>query len=294
MKIVVTGAYGFIGNHVVKQLISSGHDLWPPLPRAVCDLRNPDTTMQTFLAMAPDCVIHLAANVGGIGYNLANPADLLRDNALMGINVIHACAAVGVPHVVNVGTTCSYPGDAKTPINEEQLWDGYPDPSNAAYGIAKRMVIEYGNACRRQHGINVTNLILANVYGPGDDDDLSTSHVIPAIIRKMQESKDIVKLWGDGTPKRDFLYVADAARAIVKAVDCDRIFPINVGSGKQYTIAETADIIASVVGYTGAIEWSDDTENGQMERLLDTYPAEDILDFFASVSLREGIERCVR
>jgi len=295
MKVLVTGANGFVGKHVVLAVIRAGHTV-VSAPSDIVDLTIDHEVVDYFLAEKPDAVIHLAALVGGIGANQSRPADFWRDNLEMGINVIEACRLAEVKRLVLAGTTCSYPKNTPTPFIEERLHGGYPEETNAPYGIAKLALIEGAKAYRRQYGLKSTLLIPTNMYGPGDNFDLASSHVIPAMIRKfhdaIEDNKNEVVLWGDGSPTRDFLYVSDCAQAFVAALSCpDYNEPINVGSGEEVPISTIAHVIREVVGYYGAISWDTSRPNGQPRRCLDTSRARAKLKWCSSTPLLEGIRK---
>lgn len=297
-RILIPGGAGFLGRHVCRAL-DACHPAAVLVPRsATCDLRCPLAVDGLFLHFRPDIVLHLAATCGGIGVNLARPADFLHDNLVMGLNVLDAARRFKVEKVVNIGTTCSYPAATPIPMREELLWDGYPEASNAPYGLAKRLVIEYGQTLRRQYGLNVVSLILANLYGSGDSFDPATSHVIPALIRKMAEARDAganrVTLWGDGTATRDLLYVEDAAAGIVAAAErYDGAAPVNLGSGYEVAIGHLALLIAHIVSFTGDIWFDHGQPNGQQRRCLETSRAKREFGWRATTELTEGLRRTV-
>ncbi len=294
--ILVTGGEGFLGRHVVAELKARGHS-------DVFAARHYDFNLcyasdaVLLMAKQPDTVIHLAAHVGGIGLNQARPADLFRDNMLMGLNMLDQCAVFGVEKLVMVGTVCAYPKYAPVPFREENLWEGYPEKTNAAYGIAKRALLVAGQAYRQQYGLNVIHLIPTNLYGPGDRFDLDTSHVIPALIRKCVEAKkggEAVTLWGDGSPTRDFLYVEDAAEAIVTATEkYDDAEPVNLGSGREVSIAALAQMVARLVGFVGSITWDRTKPNGQPRRAVNSSRAFDEFGWKAKTQLEDGLRATV-
>jgi len=261
-------------------------------------LRDARATRAYLEKHRPDVIIHAAAVVGGIGANRLQPGRFFYDNAIMGIQLIEEARRAGVAKFVCVGTTCSYPKFATVPFHEDQLWDGYPEETNAPYGLAKRMLLVQLQAYRQQYGMNGIYVIPANLYGPHDHVDLQTSHVIPAMIRKFVEARvsgSTVALWGDGSPTRDFLYVEDAAEGIAAAAEhYDGAEPVNLGTGKMITIRELASLIAKEVGYEGVVQWDGTMPNGQLERALDTARAHDRFGFDARTSLAEGIRRTVR
>jgi GDP-L-fucose synthase len=246
----------------------------------------------------PDIVIHLAAVVGGIGANRANPGRFFYDNAIMGIQMMEYARRSGVEKFVAVGTICAYPKFAPIPFKEEELWNGYPEETNAPYGLAKKMMLVQAQAYRAQYGFNAIYLLPVNLYGAGDNFDLDTSHVIPALIRKCVEAKENgdkeIVLWGDGSPTREFLYVEDAAEGIVLAMErYDGSEPVNLGSGQEISIRDLAGLIAAEVGFSGAIRWDTTKPNGQPRRCLDVSRAQRYFGFRAECGLREGIAKTV-
>jgi GDP-L-fucose synthase len=295
--VIVTGGTGFLGRHVCEELTQAGSKV-VPVGRANYDLRNRVEIDRMLTDVGPDAVVHLAAVVGGIGANRAHPGQFLYENAIMGLELLEACRVAGVEKTVVAGTVCAYPKHTPVPFREESLWDGYPEETNAPYGLAKKLLLAQCQAYRAEYGMNAVYLLPVNLYGPGDNFDLETSHVIPAMIRKFAEARDTgaptVTLWGDGSPTREFLYVADAARAFRLALErYDGAEPINVGSGEEISIADLAELIAGTVGYRGERLWDTSRPGGQPRRQLDTSRARDLLGFRASTSLREGIERTV-
>lgn len=291
-KVLVTGAGGFLGRHVIDELQERGASFRALHGKADCDLRDVADTEEEFRAYKPDVVFHLAAVVGGIGANSKRPADFFIDNALMGSSILNACRKYRIEKLILVGTTCSYPKFPKIPFHEADLWNGYPEETNAPYGIAKRALMVGSEAMIQQYGIKVANIIPTNLYGPGDHFDLETSHVIPAMIRKMHEAKgkSDVTLWGTGKPTRDFLYVKDAAAAIVNAGELiENGRPINIGSSQEVSMAELAETIKQVVGFTGNIIWDHSKPDGQPRRLLDSSYAHVTLKWKPSYSLIKGL-----
>jgi len=297
-RVVVTGGAGFLGSHVVEKLKARG--VVPYVPRsAYTDLRKPDDVADMFHTHDPQLVIHCAAICGGIGLNQAQPATLFHDNLRMGSQILHLAHLWATKKMVNIGTICSYPENTPVPFREEDLWNGYPEPTNAAYGMAKKMLIVQSQAYRQQYGFNSINLLLANLYGPGDNFDPETSHVIPAIIRKCVEAVETgaqsITLWGTGQPTREFLHVEDAADAILLAAEhYDSSDPVNVGTGVEISIEELACLIASQCGYRGVIQWDHSKPDGQMRRCLNVSKASTRFSFYATrwlgAGLRETIE----
>jgi GDP-L-fucose synthase len=293
VKILVTGGAGFLGSHVVERLEGQGHQV--VVPRSTqYDLRSEPDVARLFEETQPELVYHLAALAGGIGANRAEPGRFWYENLLMGAYVLEQSRLAGVRKLVTLGTICEYPKHTPVPFREEDLWNGYPEETNAPYGIAKKSHLVGGQAYREQYGTNVVHLLLVNLYGPRDNFDLETSHVIPALIRKMEESPDRIVLWGDGSPTREFLYVEDAAEGITLAAErYDAADPINLGSGHEISIRDLAELVAEVVGFDGEIEWDTSKPNGQPRRRLDVTRAKELFGFEARTPLREGIERTV-
>ena len=295
-RIVVTGGAGFLGSVLVNKLRVRGcQNIFVPRSKSY-DLREQKMIVKLYNEVKPDVVIHLAAVVGGIGANLANPGRFFYDNAIMGIQLMEYARRWAVEKFVAVGTVCAYPKFASVPFKEEELWNGYPEETNAPYGLAKKMLLVQAQAYREQYGFNAIYLLPVNLYGPGDNFDLDTSHVIPALIRKCVEAKENndkeIVLWGDGSPTREFLYVDDAAEAIVTASErYDGGEPVNLGTGQEVSIRELAQMIAAEVGFRGAIRWDTSKPNGQPRRCLDVSRAQRYFGFRAQCDLREGIAK---
>jgi GDP-L-fucose synthase len=293
MKALVTGGGGFLGTHVVERLGNEGYEPFVARRRDY-DLTRGDDTERLFAAARPQVVVHLAAEVGGIGANRANPGRYWYANTIMGAHVLEQSRLAGVDKLVVIGTICSYPKLAPTPFREDNLWDGYPEETNAPYGVAKKSLLVGGQAYREQYGLDVVHLLQVNLYGPRDNFDLETSHVIPALIRKMLESGEEVVLWGDGSPTREFLFVEDAADGIVLATKrYDGIEPVNLGSGEEISIRDLAELIADATGFEGEIVWDTSKPSGQPRRNLDTSRAEAAFGWRAHTPLRDGIARTV-
>jgi GDP-L-fucose synthase len=295
--VVVTGGTGFLGRHVCRELEQAGSNVCP-VGRRQYDLRQRVEIDRMLIDIHPNAVVHLAAVVGGIGANRAHPGQFLYENAIMGLELLEACRVAGVPKTVIAGTVCAYPKHTPVPFREEHLWDGYPEETNAPYGLAKKLLLAQAQAYRAEYGMNAVYLLPVNLYGPGDNFDLETSHVIPAMIRKFAEAKasgaPSITLWGDGSPTREFLYVEDAARAFRQALECyDGPEPINVGSGEEISIKDLAGLLAETIGYRGAILWDGTKPNGQPRRCLDTCKGKELLRFLPGVGLEEGIVRTV-
>lgn len=295
-RVLVTGGAGFLGSAVVNQLRSRGYqDVIVPRSRNY-DLREQAMVVKLYNDAKPEVVIHLAAVVGGIGANRANPGRFFYDNALMGIQMMEYARRFAVKKFIAVGTICAYPKFATIPFKEDELWNGYPEETNAPYGLAKKMMLVQAQAYRAQYGFNAVYLLPVNLYGPGDNFDLEISHVIPALVRKCVEAKENndkeIVLWGDGSPTREFLYVEDAADAIVMAAErYDGSEPVNLGTGEEISIRDLASLIAKEVGYYGSIVWDTTKPNGQPRRCLDTSRAQRYFGFQARVGFREGIAK---
>lgn len=300
MKVLLTGGNGFVGRHVVERLKQAPwvSSIVAPTSQE-CDLRREDEVQFLFAEVKPDIVIHLAALAGGIGANARNPAAFFYDNLLMSAYTLHHAFLAGVKKFVGVGTVCSYPSVTPVPFQEEHIWNGAPDFSNAPYGHAKRALLAMGQAYRREHGFPAVHVIPTNMYGPGDDFTGSGAHVIPELIRKFSDAKlrraDTVTLWGDGSPTRDFLYVEDGADGVVLAAELyDGSEPLNLGSGEETTIRFAAETIASLTGFSGRIEWDEGKPNGQMRRCMDISRARTLIDYHPKHAFRRGIEKTVR
>jgi GDP-L-fucose synthase len=297
MRILVTGGGGFLGSKLVERLQQVGHEVAVPR-RSEVDLIDMAATARLFDDVRPETVFHLAAEVGGIGANQANPGRYWFANLMMGAHILEQARLHGTSKLVLAGTICSYPKFAPVPFREDDLWDGYPEETNAPYGVAKKALLVGAQAYRQQYGTNAIYLLPVNLYGPGDNFDPETSHVIPALIRKMVEAEEngesSITLWGDGSPTREFLYVDDCVEGLVLAAErYDGPLPINLGTGEEISIRDLAELVRSVTGYRGAIVWDTSRPNGQPRRKLDTSRAEELLGFRAPMPLREGIERTV-
>lgn len=262
------------------------------------DLRDRDAVIQMYSDAKPNVVIHLAGTVGGIGANRANPGKFFYDNLIMGVQVLHYACLYGVEKVVAIGTVCAYPKHTPVPFREEHLWNGFPEETNAPYGLVKRILLIQAQAYRQQYGLNTIYLLPVNLYGPNDNFDLATSHVIPALIRKCVEAKeqgsDHVVVWGTGQATREFLYVDDAAEGIVLATErLNTSEPVNLGSGMEISIRDLATTIARTVGFEGRIVWDVDKPDGQPRRCLDTTRAEQLFGFRATTTFEEGLRKTV-
>jgi len=299
-RIVITGGDGFLGRHLQVDLRGRGvGDERILVPRIEqYDLTKEADVERMYADMDPTVVIHLAAEIGGIGANLASPGRFFYANMAMGLHLIEHARRRGVAKFVQVGTVCAYPERTEAPFKEDDLWNGYPEPTNAPYGIAKKALLVMLQAYRRQYGLNGVYLLPVNLYGPGDCFDPQRSHVIPALIRKFTEAAatgaEEVVAWGAGSASREFLYVADAARAIALAAErYDRGEPVNVGTGSEITIADLAAKIREMVGYRGRIVWDPDRPDGQPRRRLDTRRAAERFGFTAEMSFDEGLQRTI-
>ena len=295
--VVVTGGHGFLGRVVVRQLTDAGANVVAPT-HGQCDLTVPGRAEALFEGVRPSHIVHLAARVGGIGYNQAEPAPLYLDNLMMGTHVIEAARSVGVDKTVLLGTVCSYPKFTPVPFKEESLWDGYPEETNAPYGIAKKAHLVHAAVNREQYGQKFAYLIPTNLYGPGDKFHPAVSHVIPALIKKCIEAKEAgashIDVWGTGSASREYLYVEDAARAIVMAAEThEGAEPVNLGSDREITIRETAETIARVTGFTGELRWDATKPDGQPRRRIDPSRAERLLGWTATMDFTEGLRRTV-
>jgi GDP-L-fucose synthase len=297
VRVLVTGGAGFLGAHVVARLRAEGVEPFVPRRRDY-DLTDAGDTERLFDEAHPELVIHLAAEVGGIGANRANPGRYWYANLMMGAHVIEQSRLHDVAKVVLLGTICAYPKFAPVPFREEDLWNGYPEETNAPYGVAKKALLVGARGYREQYGTNAIYLLPVNLYGPRDNFDLETSHVIPALVRKMVEAqgraeREIV-LWGDGSPTREFLYVDDCAEAIVLAAErYDGAEPVNLGTGEEISIRELAELIAELTGFEGEIVWDTSKPNGQPRRKLDVSRAEELFGFRAHMPLREGLAQTI-
>jgi GDP-L-fucose synthase len=297
-RVLVTGGAGFLGSRVVERLHAAGAGK-VVVPRR----RDVDLTVQSMVdrlldVVRPEIVVHLAAEVGGIGANRSNPGRFFYANAVMGINLIEAARRVGVEKFVQAGTVCAYPKHTPVPFREEDLWNGYPEETNAPYGVAKKSLLVMLQGYRDQYGLNGIFLLPVNLYGPRDNFDPETSHVIPALIRRFVDAVErmdpVVEVWGTGAASREFLHVDDAARALVLAADgYDGREPVNIGAGEEITIRDLVTLIAELTGYRGAVRWDASRPDGQPRRKLDTSRAEHAFGFTAEIGFREGLRETI-
>lgn len=298
-RVVVTGGAGFVGTLVVEQLKALGcRNVFVPRSKDY-DLVQIDAVKQLYTDGAPDMVIHLAARVGGIGANKANPGKFFYDNLMMSAQLMEIGRQRGLKKFVALSTICAYPKFAPIPFKEDDLWNGYPEETNAPYGLAKKMMLVQSQAYRQQYGFNSIVLFPVNLYGPRDNFDLETSHVIPALIRKSMTAKEAnqptLTLWGDGSPTREFLYVEDAADGILRAAEhYDGDLPVNLGTGKEVTIFDLANMVAAEVEFKGRIEWDTSKPNGQPRRCLDVSRARQLFGFEAKHELPDGLKKTIR
>jgi len=297
-KIIVTGGAGFLGNYVVKELKERNcKEIFVPKIEEY-DLRNLETIKKMYKVAKADIVIHLAAVVGGIGANRENPGSFFYDNLIMGIQLTEQARLNNIEKFVAIGTICAYPKFTPVPFKEEDLWNGYPEETNAPYGLAKKMLLVQSQAYRQQYDFNSIFLLPVNLYGPGDNFDPKSSHVIPALIKKFYEAKinnlDEVVVWGTGKATREFFYVEDCAEAIILATEkYDKPGPVNIGAGFEISIKELAEKIKNIIGFTGKIVWDTSKPDGQPRRCLNTSKAEKEFGFVAKIKFDEGLKKTI-
>jgi len=297
-NVVVTGGSGFLGSFVVAATRQRGAKTVVVPRKAKYDLRRREAILDLLNDAKPDVIIHLAATVGGIGANRAHPAEFFYDNLMMGAQLLHESWRAGVGKFVAVGTVCAYPKYTPIPFKEEDLWNGYPEETNAPYGLAKKMLLVQSESYRAEYGFNSIFLLPVNLYGPGDNFDLETSHVIPALIRKCVEAKNRgdheIVAWGDGSPTREFLYAEDAAEGILLAAErFNKSDPVNIGSGSEISIKDLTETIARLTGFTGNIVWDTSKPNGQPRRALNTERAWREFGFKATTDFETGLRRTI-
>ncbi|KPJ57493.1 NAD-dependent dehydratase [Parcubacteria bacterium DG_74_2] len=299
-KILITGAHGFVGKHLVKNLLEKRkvprENLYLPTFEEL-DLRKWEDCQKA--VKGQDIVIHLAAKVGGIGANLERPAEFFYDNAIMGIQLMEVARQAGIEKFVQIGTICAYPKFTKVPFKEEDLWSGYPEETNAPYGLAKKMLLVQAQAYRQQYDFNAIYLLPVNMYGPGDNFDPKSSHVIAAIIRKVyeakKEEKNYIVAWGTGKPTREFLYVEDGAEGILLATEkYNKSEPVNLGSGMEISIKDLVNLICKLMAFKGEIRWDTSKPDGQPRRRLDTLKAEKEFGFVAKTDFEEGLRKTIQ
>jgi GDP-L-fucose synthase len=296
-RVLITGGTGFLGGHVANELKSAGASV-TAVGRKDYDLTNRVELDQMLIETQPAAVIHLAAVVGGIAANQAEPGRFFFENAVMGIEMLEACRLHDISKVLIAGTVCAYPKHTAVPFREEELWDGYPEETNAPYGLAKKMLLIQAQSYRAQYGTNYVYLLPVNLYGPRDNFDLESGHVIPALIRRFLDAResrlDEVCLWGDGSPTREFLHVRDAARGFRLALErYDGAEPVNLGSGQEISIAQLAFLVAELTGYEGRVVWDTTKPNGQPRRRLDTSRASELFGFEAEIGLEDGLAETI-
>ncbi len=292
-NIIVTGGNGFLGQHLINELQEKGYKPIS-LDSKSYDLTSPIQTQAMFLDLKPDHVFHLAATVGGIGANRNHPGLFFYDNMMMGMNVIHNAMVYGIKKIIFVGTTCSYPKLASIPFGEHSLFDGYPEETNAPYGIAKRALLTMLRAYQDEYNLRYAYLIPTNLYGPGDNFDDSTSHVIPALVKKCLSEKDEITIWGSGRPTRDFVYVTDVAKALVMAMESyDRPEPLNIGSGEEIQIQTLLHFIMQKTGFCGKITYDSSKPDGQPKRALNTKAIRNALYWKPEVNLQDGLQMTI-
>ena len=297
-RIVITGGKGFLGSHLVKKMKESGYRYIFPLGRSDYNLREKEEVVKLFKNIDPNVIIHLAADVGGIGANQKFPGSYFYNNLMMNTQLIEQARIFGIEKFVATGTVCSYPKFASVPFKEEELWNGYPEETNAGYGLSKKMMIVQSMTYREQYDFNSINLLLVNMYGPGDNFDPNSSHVIPALIKKFYEAKinnlDEVVIWGTGKATREFLYVEDCVEAIILATErYGKSDPVNIGAGFEISIKGLVEKIKNIIGFNGKIVWDTTKPDGQPRRCLDVTKAEKEFEFKAKTKFEEGLKKTI-
>lgn len=298
MKVLVTGGAGFLGKYVIKELADQNYNDVVVIRSKDYDLRSCQDTYRMFADHSPDAVIHLAAVVGGIGANKENPGRFFYDNMMMGLNIIEGSRLYNVKKFVQVGTVCSYPKYCAVPFQEKDMWSGYPEETNAPYGVAKKALYVMLGAYKEQYGMNSTIVVPSNLYGPYDNFDPASSHVIPALIKKIHDAQSMgnskVTVWGSGKATREFLYASDAARAIVLSLSQNTSSdPMNLGGGIEISIKDLTNLIADLMNFKGSIDWDDSKPDGQPRRCVDSTLAHACLGWKAMVSLKDGLQQTI-
>jgi GDP-L-fucose synthase len=297
-RVVITGGKGFLGYHVTEALKKRNPEAIFPLGMSDCDLRDADSIRKMLKDMRPNLVIHLAAKVGGIGANMEHPAEFFYDNLMMGVQLVHECWKHGVEKMVLLGTVCAYPKFTPVPFKEDDIWNGYPEETNAPYGLAKKMLLVQSQSYRQEYGYNSIFLLPVNLYGPHDHFDPKVSHVIPALIKKCVEAKEAnapyIEAWGDGSPTREFLFARDGAEGIVLAAErYNESEPVNIGSAFEISIKDLTETIARLTGFKGEIRWDATKPNGQPRRKLDVSRAEQKFGFRSTTTFEVGLRETI-
>lgn len=297
-RVLITGGHGFLGKHVTDAVRKRNPEMVRPLGRADCDLRDGHAVRNLLRETRPNLVIHLAAKVGGIGANMEHPAEFFYDNLMMGVQLFHECWKQNVEKLVLLGTVCAYPKFTPVPFKEDDIWNGYPEETNAPYGLAKKMLLVQSQSYRQEYGYNSIFLLPVNLYGPHDHFDPKVSHVIPALIKKCVDAKDknapYIEAWGDGSPTREFLFARDGAEGIVLAAErYNESLPVNIGSAFEISIKDLTETIARLTGYQGEIRWDTSKPNGQPRRKLDVSRAEQKFGFRSTTSFEHGLRETI-
>ena len=297
-RITITGGKGFLGKHLIKAFQDRGYQKITVADLPEYNLVDLKDVKKLYAETKPDVVVHLAAKVGGIGFNRENPGSLFYENIMMGVQLIHEGYLHNIDKFVALGTICAYPKFTPVPFKEDDIWNGYPEETNAPYGLAKKMMLVQSQAYRQQYGFNSIFLLPVNLYGPGDNFDPNSSHVIPALIKKCVDARNkgekTIEVWGTGQATREFFYVADAARAIVEATEkYNKSEPVNIGAGFEISIKDLAELIVELTGYKGQIVWNPNQPDGQPRRMLDTTRASEEFGFQAKADFREGLKRTI-